>query len=160
MSLAEHERFMDMALDLAEESAHMGEVPVGALVVHNEEIIGRGANMREQRQDPLAHAEILAIKEAADHIGSWRLEDTTLYSTLEPCPMCAGAIINARIKVVVYGCDDPKAGAARTLYRMLEDPRLNHQCEVIFGVRASRASELLKEFFAELRRSKAAEKIS
>lgn len=151
MDMAEHERFMDEALMLAEEAAACGEVPVGAVVVLNGEIIGRGANRREEIQDPLAHAEMLAIREASATLGSWRLEGTSLYVTLEPCPMCAGAVINARVPVIVYGCDDPKAGAVRTLYQMLEDQRLNHRAHVISGVRGERSSLLLKSFFADLR---------
>ncbi len=147
---------MDEALNLAAGAAEKGEVPVGAVIVHEGRIIGRGSNLRETAQDPLAHAEAIAIREAAHHLGSWRLEDTTLYVTLEPCPMCAGAIVNARIPVVIYGCDDPKAGAVRTLYALLEDPRLNHRCEVIPGVRAERAANLLKSFFSELRRGNSA----
>ncbi len=157
MDRVDHERFMDEALRLAEEAAAAGEVPVGAVIVLGGEIIGRGANSRERCQDPLAHAEITAISEAATHMGSWRLEETILYVTLEPCPMCAGAIVNARIPIVVYGCDDPKAGAVKTLYTLLEDPRLNHRAEVISGVHAERASQILKSFFAKLRCSKNAE---
>lgn len=149
-----HERFMDEALALAEQAAALGEVPVGAVVAHAGAVIGRGRNARERLQDPLAHAEIFAIREAAQHLGSFRLEDTALYVTLEPCPMCAGAIVNARIPIVVYGCDDPKAGAARTLFRLLEDPRLNHRAQVIPGVRAERAAALLSSFFSELRNPK------
>ena len=147
----DHELYMDLALDLAREAADEGEVPVGAVVVKDGELIGRGKNARERLQDPLAHAEMTAIAEAARSVGFWRLEDTALYVTLEPCPMCAGAIINARVPLVVYGADDPKAGAARTLYSLLEDPRLNHRCEVIAGVRASEAAELLRSFFNKLR---------
>lgn len=153
MELSEHEAFMDVAIDLAEEAAVQGEVPVGAVVLVEGKIIGRGANQRESSQDPFAHAEIIAMREAAAAVGSWRLENATLYVTLEPCPMCAGAIINARVPTVVYGCDDPKAGAARTLYNLLEDQRLNHRCEVISGVRAEKAASLLSAFFASLRRS-------
>jgi tRNA(adenine34) deaminase len=146
-----HEFFMEEALNLAREAGREGEVPVGAVVVHGGKIIGRGANEREKSQDPLAHAEVIALRQAAQYLGSWRLEETTLYVTLEPCPMCAGAIINSRVPRVVYGCQDPKAGAVRTLYKLLEDPRLNHRAEVISGVCASEASELLKTFFAKLR---------
>ena len=147
-----HEYFMDEALCLAEEAARFGEVPVGAVVVLNGQVIGRGMNHRERDQDPVAHAEIQAIRAAAEHLGSWRLVDTTLYVTLEPCPMCAGAIVNARIPYVVYGCDDPKAGAVRSVFELLEDPRLNHRAEIVSGVRGERAAELLTQFFAELRR--------
>lgn len=149
--MEEHGTFMDLALDLARDAAGKGEVPVGALVVHGGQIIGRGMNGREQTQSPLSHAELVALAQAAEHLGSWRLEDTTLYVTLEPCPMCAGAIVNARVPLVVYGCDDPKAGAVRTLYRLLEDPRLNHRCTVISGVRGEEASGLLTSFFAAIR---------
>lgn len=145
---------MNRALKLAVQAGQRGEVPVGAVVVHEGKIIGRGANLREKQQNPLAHAEIIAIQEAADTLGSWRLEDTTLYVTLEPCPMCAGAIINARIPVVVFGCSDPKAGAVHTLYKLLEDSRLNHRAEVISGVCAENAANLLSSFFADLRKKK------
>jgi tRNA(adenine34) deaminase len=145
------EMFMNEALLLAEEAASLGEVPVGAVVVLDGRIIGRGANCRESSNDPTTHAEILAIRDAANHLGDWRLENTALYVTLEPCPMCAGAIINARIPRVVYGCADPKAGAVRTLYQLLEDPRLNHRAEVTVGIAEERAAALLRNFFAKLR---------
>jgi tRNA(adenine34) deaminase len=154
MKYQEHENFMSWALKLAVEAGQRGEVPVGAVVVHNGKIIGSGANLREKQQNPLAHAEMIAIQEAADTLGSWRLEETTLYVTLEPCPMCAGAIINARIPVVVFGCSDPKAGAVHTLYTLLEDSRLNHRAEVISGVCAENAANLLSSFFADLRKKK------
>jgi tRNA(adenine34) deaminase len=154
MKYQEHENFMSWALKLAVQAGQRGEVPVGAVVVHNGKIIGSGANLREKQQNPLAHAEMIAIQEAADTLGSWRLENTTLYVTLEPCPMCAGAIINARIPVVVFGCSDPKAGAVHTLYRLLEDSRLNHRAEVISGVCAENAANLLSSFFADLRKKK------
>lgn len=147
-----HEKFMTAAIEEARTAAAEGEVPVGCVIVHDEVVVGRGHNRREQEQNPLAHAELLAIGEAARTLGSWRLEDTTLYVTLEPCPMCAGAIVNSRIPLVVYGADDPKAGAARTLYRLLEDPRLNHRCEVIPGILSDECALLLKEFFITLRR--------
>ena len=147
----EHEMWMGLALDLARGAADAGEAPIGAIVVKDGRVIGRGANRREADQDPVAHAEIFAIAEAAHANGSWRLEDTALYVTLEPCPMCAGAIVNARIPRVVYGCDDPKAGAVRTLFRLLDDPRLNHRCEVVAGVRAAECAAVLTEFFERLR---------
>jgi tRNA(adenine34) deaminase len=153
MEKLEHESYMDRALALAESASDCGEVPVGALVVHENKIIGTGYNQRESNQDPVAHAEIIAIREAASRLGSWRLENTTLYVTLEPCPMCAGAILNARIPLVVYGCDDPKAGAVRTLFTLLEDKRLNHRCQVVSGVRADEAAELLRAFFHKLRKT-------
>ncbi len=147
----DHTHFMREALALAEEAGALGEVPVGAVVVHDDRVIGRGANRRQTSKDPTSHAEIIAIREAAKALGDWRLEETALYVTLEPCPMCAGAIVNARIPLVVYGCDDPKAGAVRTLYALLEDPRLNHRAEVIKGVLADEGAALLKAFFARLR---------
>ena len=134
----EHERFMERALALAETAASLGEVPVGALIVRDGAVIGEGHNLRQTSGDPTAHAEMNAIGKAAAAIGDWRLEETTLYVTLEPCPMCAGAIVNARIPAVVYGCDDPKAGAVRTLFTLLEDSRLNHRCDVVPGVLADR----------------------
>ncbi len=142
---------MNVALTLAEEAADKGEVPVGALIVQGDQIIGRGANCREGSGDPTTHAEVLAIRDAARHMGDWRLEHTVLYVTLEPCPMCTGAILNARIPRVVYGCRDPKAGAVRTLYQLLEDPRLNHRAEVVEGVCEERAAQLLRDFFSKLR---------
>ncbi|MFO8072491.1 MAG: nucleoside deaminase [Polyangia bacterium] len=147
----QHSEWMAVALELAGEAARDGEVPVGCAIVRDGEVVGRGRNRRERDGDPLAHAEMLAISEAARRIGSWRLEQTALYVTLEPCPMCAGAIVNARVPLVVYGADDPKAGAVRTLFRLLDDERLNHRCEVISGVRAEESARLLKHFFAELR---------
>jgi len=148
----EHSMYMDLALDLARRASSRGEVPVGAVVVKDGRVIGHGSNRRERDQDPLAHAEILAISQAAHNTGLWRLSDTTIYVTLEPCPMCAGAIVNARIPRVVYGCDDPKAGAAKTLYTILQDDRLNHRCEVVSGIRAKESSKLLQDFFESLRK--------
>jgi tRNA(adenine34) deaminase len=152
--MMDHERFMKEALSLARIAADLGEVPVGALVVHEDRVIGRGYNLKERSGDPTAHAEIAAIREAAEAVGDWRLEQTALYVTLEPCAMCAGAIVNARIPLVVYGCDDPKAGAVKSLYTLLGDPRLNHRAEVVPGVLADRASAMLSAFFERLRRSK------
>ena len=154
MCPSEDESFMTEALRLAETAAAEGEVPVGAVVVLNGTVIGRGANCRERSKDPTTHAEIIAIRDAATHMGDWRLEETVMYVTLEPCPMCAGAIINARIPRVVYGCDDPKAGAVRTMYRLLEDSRLNHRAEVVSGVAKAECAALLKQFFLSLREKK------
>jgi tRNA(adenine34) deaminase len=147
----EHNMYMGLAIDLARRAADEGEVPVGCVIVRDDKVIGHGANRREVDQDPLAHAEILAIAQAAHEVGSWRLDGATLYVTLEPCPMCAGAIVNARVPTVVYGARDPKAGAAGTLYNILDDGRLNHRCEVVCGVREEECSTVLKDFFADLR---------
>ena len=146
-----HEAFMELALEQARLAAEMGEVPVGAVVVHQGQVIARAHNLREQSQDPTTHAEVLALREAARELGSWRLCDTTLYVTLEPCPMCAGALVNARVEQLVYGCPDPKAGAVRTLYTICEDPRLNHRLQVTRGVLAQRCAQELSDFFARLR---------
>jgi tRNA(adenine34) deaminase len=146
------EDFMRLAIAEAQAAAALAEVPVGAVVVKDGAVLGRGGNRREGASDPTAHAELLAIREAAQAIGGWRLQGTTLYVTQEPCPMCAGAIVNARIERVVYGCDNPKAGAARTLYHLLEDPRLNHRVTVVPGVLASECGQLLSGFFETLRR--------
>ncbi|MDZ4694668.1 MAG: tRNA adenosine(34) deaminase TadA [Deltaproteobacteria bacterium] len=148
------EDYMRLALQQAEEAARRGEVPVGAVVVRYDEVLATGFNEREQSSDPTAHAELLALRRAAVASNSWRLIDADLYVTLEPCPMCAGAIVNARIKRVFYGCADPKAGAARTLFSLLEDARLNHRVQVVPGVLANESADLLKAFFARLRKAK------
>jgi tRNA(adenine34) deaminase len=146
-----HERWMAQALREAGHAADEGEVPVGAIIVHNSMVIGRGYNRTEGLGDATAHAEILAIGSASETIGDWRLEDCTLYVTLEPCPMCAGAMVQARIPRLVYATTDPKAGACGTLYDITRDPRLNHQVEVITGVMAEESAALLKAFFQRLR---------
>ena len=140
---------MREAITLATEAASAGEVPIGCVVVHapTGRIVGRGANRREADHDPTAHAEILAIREAGKTLGHWRLVDCTLFVTLEPCPMCAGATVNARVPRLVYGCDDPKAGAVRTLFQLCNDDRLNHRVEVVSGVLAEECAELLRSFF-------------
>jgi tRNA(adenine34) deaminase len=148
---ARHHRYMDLALDEARQAADHGDVPVGAVVIHDGEVIARGHNRREVDQDPTAHAELLALQGAAKVLGSWRLSGASLYVTLEPCPMCAGALVNARVDHVIYGCADPKAGAVRSFYALCEDPRLNHRVQVTRGVRAEACAELLKDFFAKLR---------
>lgn len=145
---------MELAIAEAKRAASEGEVPVGCVVVHESNVVGRGYNRREMDQSPLAHAEILAIAEASARLGSWRLVETTLVVTLEPCIMCAGAIVQARIPRLVYGCLDPKGGAIESLYRVADDPRLNHRVEVVSGVRGERCSELLTSFFLELREKK------
>lgn len=146
------QKWMKRALELAAESARQGEVPIGALVVHDGQVIAEAANLKETKHDPLGHAEILVIREAARRLGRWRLTGCSLYVTLEPCTMCAGAIIHARLDRLVYATADPKAGAVISLYRILEDSRLNHAPEVVGGVMESEASLQLKEFFKELRR--------
>ena len=143
---------MAEALILAREAAVSGDVPVGAVVVVDGEIVGRGANHTEARQDPTAHAEIIALREASRGRGSWRLTGATLYVTLEPCAMCAGACVLARIERLVYGADDPKAGMCGSLENLVEDARLNHRIEVIRGVAADEAGSLLREFFHQRRR--------
>jgi len=143
---------MEFALDEAAAADAEDEVPVGAVVVHLERgVIARAHNQREQLKDPTAHAEMIAITQAARELNSWRLEHCFLYATLEPCPMCAGAIVQARVPVVVYGCTDPKAGACHTLYQITADPRLNHRCQVVGGVLAERCAGLLSAFFARKR---------
>jgi tRNA(adenine34) deaminase len=141
------EYFMRLALREAERAAEHGDVPIGAVVVLGDEVIGAAGNERELRQSPLAHCEMLAIEQASAHLRSWRLLDTTLYVTLEPCPMCAGAIVQARIPRLVYGAKDEKAGAAGTLYNVCQDARLNHCLDVKSGVLADEAVELLRQFF-------------
>jgi tRNA(adenine34) deaminase len=148
---AQHEHFMRMALREAELAFEEGEVPVGAVIVHQGVVIAKARNQRECLRDPTAHAEMIAITQAAASLESWRLEDCILYVTLEPCPMCAGAILQARIPLVVYGADDPKAGACRSLYQLLSDSRLNHRAELVPGVLSDRCGGILTEFFAALR---------
>ena len=143
--------WMREAIAEARIAERKGEVPVGAVVVHEGKVIGRGHNLRELSQDPTTHAEMIAIREAAKALDSWRLIDTTLYVTLEPCPMCAGALVNARVPRLVWGCNDPKAGATETLYTIGSDPRLNHRFECVSGVLAEECSALLRGFFAAIR---------
>lgn len=138
---------MDVALEEARAALGHGDVPVGAVVTRDGEELARGHNRREVDRDPTAHAELLAIRRAAAALGSWRLEGCTLYVTLEPCTMCAGAVVLARVPTVVFGAEDPKAGAAGALWDVLDDPRLNHRCEVVTGVRAEEAGHLLRTFF-------------
>jgi tRNA(adenine34) deaminase len=144
--------WMMEALAEARRAGDIGEVPIGAVVVREGEILGRGYNRREIDGDPLAHAEILAIREAASRMGGWRLSGATMYVTLEPCPMCAGALVNSRIQRLVYGAADPKAGYCGSLGNLVQDPRLNHRLEVTAGVLESESAALLRGFFASLRR--------
>ncbi len=142
---------MTRALGLAREARNLGEVPVGALVVRDGRILSQAFNLRETLQDPTAHAERLALAWAGRSLGSWRLETCVLYVTLEPCAMCAGAVVHSRIARLVYGAADPKAGACESLYRLVTDPRLNHQVKVTAGVMATECGAVLKEFFQERR---------
>jgi len=151
--LQEHAPWMLRALALARAAFEQEEVPVGAVIVYEGRVIGEGCNQRETLQDPTAHAEMLALTQAAASLGSWRLLDCTLYVTLEPCPMCAGAIVQARLPRVIFGTADPKAGACQTLYNITTDPRLNHQCTVLGGVLHGECKAILQEFFA-LQRSR------
>ena len=148
--------YMNAALGEAEKARMLNEVPIGAVIVINDEIIARGYNLRETEQNATAHAELLAINEACRKLGSWRLEEATLYVTLEPCPMCAGAILQSRVKRVVFGAHDPKAGCAGTFMDLLQDQRFNHQCEVTSGVLEGECGGILTAFFKELRSRKKA----
>ncbi|MCE9533598.1 MAG: tRNA adenosine(34) deaminase TadA [Planctomycetes bacterium] len=148
-----HLMHMEMALEEAGLAAGEDEVPVGVVIVHPEKgVIARAHNQRELLNDPTAHAEMIAITQAARSLESWRLDDAILYVTLEPCPMCAGAIVQARVPFVVYGATDPKAGACHTLYQITNDPRLNHRCQVVAGVLADRCASILTDFFVAKRR--------
>lgn len=148
-----HTKYMQTALKYAQMAYSLGEVPVGAIVVHNDTIIGYGYNLRERDKSSLAHAEIIAIDMACKKLGGWRLEDTTLYVTLEPCPMCSGAIINSRIPTVIYGASDPKSGALGSKIN-LNDYGFNHKPEIITGILKEECETILKDFFKELRMSK------
>jgi tRNA(adenine34) deaminase len=143
---------MRLALEEAQQALAEDEVPIGAVIVHDDRVIARAHNQREQLCDPTAHAEMIAITQAAEALRSWRLDGCTLYVTLEPCPMCAGAVVQARIPTVVYGAADPKAGAVHTLYRLLDDSRLNHRCLIVSEVLAPQCGELLTRFFQQQRR--------
>jgi len=143
--------FMRLALDEALKALERSDVPIGAIAVRNGEIIGRGFNARERDQDPTAHAEMIAIREAAKVVGHWRLEEVTLYCTLEPCAMCAGAMVLARLPRLVYATTDPKAGAGGSIMNLLQHPQLNHQVEVSSGLMADEAAGYLRAFFAALR---------
>ena len=140
------------AIEAAKVAEENGDVPIGAVIVFENQIIGKAYNQREQLKDPTAHAEIIALTQAAAALGTWRLNGCTIYVTLEPCPMCAGALVLARIDRLVYGCADPKTGACGSLYNIVQDERLNHRLEVTSGVLANECSELLQEFFAHRRR--------
>jgi tRNA(adenine34) deaminase len=148
-----HITHMEMALEEAELAAEEDEVPIGAVIVSTRlGVIARAHNQREQLKDPTAHAEMIAITQAAQSMDSWRLEECYLYVTLEPCPMCAGAIVQARVPMVIYGAADPKAGACHSLYQITADPRLNHRAQVVAGVLADRCSAILTAFFEKKRK--------
>jgi tRNA(adenine34) deaminase len=144
-------RFMAMAIEEARRAAAQGEVPVGAVLVAGGEVLASRGNERERLHDPTAHAEMLVLRDAAALLGGWRLQDTTLYVTLEPCAMCAGAMVLARVKRLVYGADDPKAGAAGSVLNVVDHPALNHRPEVLAGIMATDASAILREFFESRR---------
>lgn len=146
--------FMQIAIKEAQKAGMLGEVPIGAIIVHDGQIIARAHNLRETSQNAVTHAELSAIQLACEQLQSWRLENTTLYVTLEPCPMCAGAILQSRIPRVVYGARDNKGGAVDSLYQLLNDDRLNHRCDVVEGVLREQCSELLTNFFRTLRERK------
>lgn len=145
------EHCMQIAINEAQKAAAIGEVPIGAIIIHEGEIVGRGYNRRETDRDPTAHAEMIAIREASQRLGGWRLMNATLYVTLEPCPMCAGAIVQSRISRVVYGAADPKAGCAGTLLNLLQEERFNHQVQVDGGILSDACGQMLKQFFSQLR---------
>jgi len=143
---------MKVAIDQAKIAEENGDVPIGAVIVHKNRIIAKAYNQREQLQDPTAHAEIIALTQAAAFLENWHLHDCTIYVTLEPCPMCAGALVLARIDRLVYGCDDPKTGAVKSLYNITTDARLNHKIKVTPGILADDCSRLLQEFFTRRRK--------
>jgi tRNA(adenine34) deaminase len=151
VSSVDHERFMRLALAEARRAEALGEVPIGAVIVVGDDVVARAHNLRERAQDPTAHAEMIAVRAAAARLGTFRLTGATVYVTLEPCPMCAGALVNARVDRVVWGCDDPKAGATRTLYTIGADPRLNHRFEMVPGVLGEECAALLSGFFQRIR---------
>jgi tRNA(adenine34) deaminase len=151
------ERYMRMAIDAALVAEDNGDVPIGAVIVYENRVIARAYNQREQLKDPTAHAEIIALTQAAAFVQSWRLHGGTIYVTLEPCPMCAGALVLARLDRLVYGCADPKTGACGSLYDIVRDGRLNHRLEVTAGVLAEDCARLLQDFFKQRRRGNGAD---
>jgi len=152
------QEFMQLALIEAKKAAELGEVPIGAVLIYRDTVVARAHNLRETTQNAVTHAELMAIQEACEKLGSWRLEETTLYVTLEPCPMCAGAILQSRIPRVVYGARDLKAGCVDSLYHLLNDDRFNHKCEVVEGILADECGQILTDFFRALRQRKKLEK--
>ncbi|GEL06563.1 tRNA adenosine(34) deaminase TadA [Rummeliibacillus sp. G93] len=152
--------FMEMAIEEGKKAETLGEVPIGAVIVQHGTVIAKAHNLRETTQNAVTHAELMAIQDACKSLGSFRLEETTLYVTLEPCPMCAGAILQSRIPRVVYGARDPKAGCVDSLYHLLNDSRFNHECEVTEGVMGTECGQLLSSFFKELRAKKKAKRLA
>lgn len=150
----DHDYFMEKALEEARKAFEESEVPIGALIVKDGKIIGRGRNQRETLNDPTAHAEIMALRDAGKNLGTWRLIGTTLYVTIEPCPMCAGALINSRVDTVVYGADEPKFGSAGSKLNLLQFPGFNHQVKIIGPIKEKDCKQLMKEFFQKLRLKK------
>ena len=147
----EDQRFMKVAIEQAKIAEENGDVPIGAIIVHKNQIIGKAYNQREQLKDPTAHAEIIALTQAAAALENWHLNGCTMYVTLEPCPMCAGALVLSRMDRLVYGCDDPKTGAVKSLYNIVTDGRLNHRLEVTSGVLADECTKQLQDFFQHRR---------
>ena len=154
MTMDEHLLFLEEAIKEAELAAAIGEVPIGAVVVCNGEIVGRGHNLRGRDNDPTAHAEICALRDAGKNLGTWRLENCTLYVTMEPCPMCCGALINSRVHTVVFGASEPKFGSAGSQLNLLQFPGFNHNVHIVGPIAQERCSQMMKDFFAELRRKK------
>jgi len=153
--IKEDEQFMRIAIDAAQIAEENDDVPIGAVIVYKDQIIGKAYNQREQLKDPTAHAEIIALTQAASALQTWRLNGCTMYVTLEPCPMCAGALVLSRVDRLVFGCNDPKTGACGSLYDIVRDERLNHRLEVTTGVLAEQCSKLLQDFFQKKRLDKA-----
>lgn len=154
-----HITYMQAAIEEAKKAQNLGEVPIGAVIVKDGEIIARGYNLRETSQLSNAHAEMIAIAKANEMVGSWRLEDCTLYVTLEPCPMCAGAIVQSRIPAVVFGAHDPKGGCCGTIYNLLDESKFNHRCELVSGVLEEECGQLLSDFFRNLRQKKKQQRV-
>lgn len=152
--MKQDEKYMKEAVRQAKKAYAIGEVPIGCVIVYEDKIIGRGYNRRTIDKNPLAHAEMIAIKKASKKMGDWRLEDCTMYVTLEPCQMCSGAVVQSRMKKVVVGCMNPKAGCAGSILNMLQVPEFNHQVELETGVLEEECSEMMKSFFRELREKK------
>lgn len=143
---------MELALAEAHKAYDLREVPIGAIIVLGDRVVGRGHNLRESSGDPTAHAEMVAIRQAAQQLGTWRLDNTVMYVTVEPCPMCAGALVLSRVRLLVFGVPDPKAGACGSLMNIVEDPRLNHRLSVVSGIMGEACAGLLKRFFQEIRK--------